>query len=248
MIPNYRNKYKGESILIPDREGDKKERYKNIPKKCIILYQEQPFNYLKQKYKSEIKLIDIFSWGCEAYSTKEFCFIRMKGVGSPHVVAIFEEFIALGITEFLNIGIAGGLSDFGIFLCDKSLRDEGTSQHYFPTSKWSFPDKKLTIRFRDSLLKRNICFSLAFNWTTDAPFRETKEEVYYYKDNGIKTVDMETSALFSVAKYRNVKMVSVLVVSEILNPLCTESANVLEESLIRVVDVGIECLKEIQNE
>lgn len=127
-----------------------------------------------------------------------------------------EELIALGGKEFLNIGTAGGLKKEGIILCEKALRDEGTSYHYIPKGKFAYPDKSLTIRLEKLLKKINIPFMKGATWTIDAPYRETKAEIEKYSKQGIYTVEMEASALFSVAKYRNVKIASVFIVSDLL--------------------------------
>jgi purine-nucleoside phosphorylase len=37
-------------------------------------------------------------------------------------------------------------------------------------------------------------------WTTDAPYRETVEEITRYRGEGILTVEMEAAALFTVAR------------------------------------------------
>ena len=63
-----------------------------------------------------------------------------------------------GGKEFLNIGAAGGLKDFGIFLCEKAIRDEGTSSHYLPHKKFAYPNKELTRRLEKYLSRNNIEF------------------------------------------------------------------------------------------
>jgi purine-nucleoside phosphorylase len=56
-------------------------------------------------------------------------------------------------------------------------------------------------------------------WTTDAPFRETVGKVTSYGEKGILAVDMETSALFTVANFRGIRMAVVLAVSDELSTL-----------------------------
>jgi nucleoside phosphorylase len=53
-------------------------------------------------------------------------------------------------------------------------------------------------------------------WTTDAAFRETRDQVASYRERGAIAVDMETSALFAVAAFRDVELAAIQVVSDSL--------------------------------
>jgi uridine phosphorylase len=56
-------------------------------------------------------------------------------------------------------------------------------------------------------------------WSTDAIFRETRDKVRHYQDQGVLAVEMELSALFTVGKYRGVEVGGILVVSDELTTL-----------------------------
>ena len=56
-------------------------------------------------------------------------------------------------------------------------------------------------------------------WTTDAPYRETAEEVAYYRGDGVLTVEMEASAVFAVAQARGVHLASAVVLDAVLGEL-----------------------------
>ena len=53
-------------------------------------------------------------------------------------------------------------------------------------------------------------------WTTDAPYRETRQEVQQYQSEGVKTVEMESAGLFTVGKVRGIPTISVVVVMDSL--------------------------------
>jgi uridine phosphorylase len=55
------------------------------------------------------------------------------------------------------------------------------------------------------------------SWTTDAPYRETAEEVAKYRAEGIVTVEMEASCLFTVASAVGVAAAAAFVVSDVLH-------------------------------
>jgi len=56
-------------------------------------------------------------------------------------------------------------------------------------------------------------------WSTDAIYRETPQQVRRYRDLGCLAVEMELSALFSVAAFRQAALAGVLVVSDDLSSL-----------------------------
>jgi len=145
------------------------------------------------------------------------------GIGAPAVVAICEEFIAWGVKRFIIIGTAGtlqkhiGIGD--IVVCERAIRDEGTSYHYIKPSKYAYPSKKLTKRLEASLDALGQGYSRGTSWTTDAPFRETIAEARQYQKEEVATVEMEASALFAVAQYRNVEMGAMFTISDSLADL-----------------------------
>jgi purine-nucleoside phosphorylase len=70
-----------------------------------------------------------------------------------------------------------------------------------------------------NLLARAVPHALkAYTWTTDAIFRETKQEVLFYAKQGAATVEMEAAALFAVAFKRGLRAAGVFVISDLLSP------------------------------
>ena len=168
----------------------------------------------------------------------------MNGIGCPHVTVVLETLIALGGKIFLNIGIAGGLHHDGIFLCQKALRDEGTSYHYIAHGHFSYPDEKLTRKLGRVMEKQRLKYFNGITWTIDAPYRETRAEVEKYSKKGISTVEMEASAIFAVAKLRKVKIASAFVVSDILGKNWEPKFHKFDvkRALNKLLDAAVECL------
>ena len=216
---------------------------RNLPRKYIIAYQNSTLKHFRKVCKPtrRIKLHDDFV--IHAYGNTGF--VRTPGIGSPNAVACLEELIALGGKKFLTVGTAGGLKDTGVFLCTKSLRDEGTSYHYTRRGKYAYPDKKLMSQFEKSIKKLGIRMKTCAAWTTDATFRETVGKIASYRKRGISTVDMEASALFTVAKYRRVRIASAFVVSDIIGSGEWEPHFLEKEvpkQLSLLVDAAVACL------
>jgi len=147
--------------------------------------------------------------------------LKVPGFGAPTAVMTFEELAAFGIKKFVNLGTAGGLQENmkigDIVICDRAIRDEGTSHHYSPVEKYAFSCPELTRNLCTAFERKGIQYNKGTSWTTDAPYRETIEELRQYRSDGVATVEMEVSALFAVGAYRGVGVSSILVVSDILS-------------------------------
>ena len=146
---------------------------------------------------------------------------KAAGVGAPVAVIAMEEMIAFGIRRFVNLGTAGGLQrdlKLGeLVLCDRALRDEGTSHHYLPAARFAAACPSLTSSLGDALRACGRAFRIGSSWTTDAPYRETVEEIRAYRAERLLTVEMEASAVFALGLYRGVSVGSIFAVSDILD-------------------------------
>jgi uridine phosphorylase len=138
-------------------------------------------------------------------------------IGAPVVAIVLEELAAGGVETVVAIGTAGGLapelSPGDVVICSEALRDEGTSHHYAATEHPARPDGHLADTLRSALPDAPF----GPTWTTDAPYRETVEEIAHYRAEGVLTVDMEASALFVVAEALGVRAASVFCVSDTLH-------------------------------
>ncbi len=142
-------------------------------------------------------------------------------IGAPYGTMLLESLIAKGAGKIVALGWCGAVTDEldigDILLVKKAIVDEGTSgsykvlDHEIPFSK---PDLKLTEHLSDHLTGCGIAHKKATIWTTDAIYRETKKKVDYFSQRGAQAVEMECSALFSVAEYRNVSIAGILIVSD----------------------------------
>lgn len=242
--PNFANKHLEKSLFLPEnyiKWTKYKEKQTGKPKKYILLYYPYLIKHFQKNYKSKkIKLYRLIT----IHQHKNIGVVMMTGIGSPNATTVLEELIALGGREFINIGSCGGLDNFGVYLCTKAVRDEGTSHHYLPKGRFSFPDEKLTKKLGISITKQGLEFEEGPTWTIDAPYRETISEVRHYKKLGVKTVEMEASALFAVANVRKVKIASAFVVSDVLgedkwNPQF--GAKFLKQKLRKLLDASVDC-------
>ena len=155
------------------------------------------------------------------YEDSPILVLKVPGFGAPTAVMTLEELIAFGIKKFVSLGTAGGLQpnmNIGdIVICDRAIRDEGTSFHYLADDKLAYSSPKITENLCTAFKRKGIPYIIGCSWTTDAPYRETFEKVRRHRADGVATVEMEASALFAVGAYRGVSLSSVFTISDILS-------------------------------
>lgn len=150
------------------------------------------------------------TWAC--YHTTMDVFVHDGGelgivgraVGAPFAVLVAEELFACGCALLISVTSAGQITAMGpppyVVLIEKALRDEGTSYHYLPPSRYS--------RLRPDLLRpihagwdhEQVPLYVGASWTTDAPFRETEAMIEHCRREGIQAVEMEAAALYALAE------------------------------------------------
>ncbi len=172
-------------------------------------------SYLKQgNWKKHFVAADVY-----VSPEHDFCLITGFGCGGPAVALAAEQAIALGVKEFILLGLAGSLQEEveagDLVLCNESFGADGTSPHY-TRQEVIRADKKLTARLSQQLRGQKINFHIGRNWSTDAIFRETKAEIKHYQKQSVLTVDMETSALLAVCVRRKVAGACAYVVSDFI--------------------------------
>lgn len=137
------------------------------------------------------------------------------GGGSPMTVELAEEFAAMGVKRMILMTWGGTLQPElkpgDIIVVNQAIRDEGTSYHYLPPSKTIAADPHLVDQLVSAILARGGSCSVGTTWTTDAPYRETVDEIRQYQSEGVKTVEMESAGLFTIGQVRGIPTASVVV-------------------------------------
>jgi uridine phosphorylase len=146
---------------------------------------------------------------------------HVSGPGAPFAAIVVEELAALGVQQFLIVGLAGSLQANlpvgSLVVCTRALRDEGTSYHYAPRSSFARPSPRLVAALKATLERNRVSFTEGPSWTTDAPYRETIAELRRYRRSGIVTVEMEASAIFTVARCLGGRAAALFVISDHLD-------------------------------
>jgi uridine phosphorylase len=197
------------SVFSPAALLREARRQKNLPPfsapdVCIL----DPDGDLVRRLRSAGSATRFEAWAC--YHTDLYGFelggqtVGIIGcvVGAPFAVLVAEELFASGCRLLVSLTSAGqinGGSAPNFVIIDRALRDEGTSYHYAEPDRFAEADFNLVRRAAQALAEgpRTV---VGASWTTDAPFRETKDAIDAAAAEGILCVEMEAAALYAFAR------------------------------------------------
>lgn len=138
-------------------------------------------------------------------------------VGAPMAAMTLEKMIALGGKRFIVYGWCGGLQQSltvgDLLIPTWAASEEGTSPHY-PSEQPPAASPTLRQQLTDHFAATGVSTVSGPVWTTDAPYRETRQKVTSYAEQGIVAVEMEFAALAAVAAFRGVELAAALLVSD----------------------------------
>jgi len=226
-LPRFKHKDKAKVLVSPEAYIDYIKKRKAYPKEpppeaVLICFHPGFFNWVKDNHKTE-RGTGFCGFLHHISETNGKLAITQRFIGAPSAAVIMEELIAWGVKKFIIVGFAGTLQkdvQIGdLVVCEKALRDEGTSYHYLPDSEWAYPSNDLTAKLKSALESAKLPFHFGPSWTTDAPYRETIDEAREYQSQGVLTVEMEASALFAVAEHRKVEAAALFFVFDSLAEL-----------------------------
>ena len=173
-----------------------------LPKKCVFAFLGEYITAYASKAEA-VKVSEFLSM------TKHYHIyvLKYKGeeitlceapVGSAPEAQILDWLIGYGVREIISAGSCGALEHFpeSTFLVpSKALRDEGTSYHYAPPSRFMEISERARKAIEETVLEHGMKYQEVITWSTDGFFRETKEKVAYRKSEGCSVVEMECSLL-----------------------------------------------------
>jgi uridine phosphorylase len=214
-----------DSVLVEPRRipGDP-----DIDHPIILNLFEPHFEFLRKELKikkSALKRLRFPSMICGSTSIGgRKISIFGTPLGSPQAALVLERLIAMGARQILTFGCCGSLQeDLGtgsLVVPMEALSEEGTSAHYpLPEGRKAEADKKIAHLCLAMSREKKFKTAAGRVWTTDALFRETRGKTRKYSQMGLLAVEMEMSALFTVAAYRGIQLGGLLVVSDELASL-----------------------------
>ncbi|MFH0868767.1 MAG: nucleoside phosphorylase, partial [archaeon] len=194
-FPNLKGKHLEDSIVTPQefltylKSIGKYPKYKP-PEAVIFIFSSKLFRHILKNLKP--KEVEFSKTPFYLLENGKVGIFAKFGIGAPITTTQMEELIAFGVKKFISIGEAGTLQKNlkirDIVVCDRAIRDEGTSHHYLKHSKYAYASKELTEKVEKVLQRIGQKFIVGASWTTDAPYRETVAEAKQYQKERVATV------------------------------------------------------------
>jgi len=214
---------KGEPVIDP-YEVVKNEQVKVPCRNFALVFTNYMFKTAKKLIQSAKKIglyAPVLGSIKGVYNGVEVCITQLY-FSAPASTMALELLIARGADKFIVIGEAGAIHPLlrigDILIPTWGIREEGTSYHYMPLNYTPKPDLKMAIALEKEIKKlkgrKKIRVIKGGVWTTDAFFRETRDKVEKYSKMKVLAVEMESTALMTVAKYRGAKLAIALAISD----------------------------------
>lgn len=194
-----------DAVLMPGHE----RLALQLPKKAVFAFPGSTVDAYAQRQGAVI--VSHFVSATKAFpvyllkrDNQELCLMQAPA-GAPAAVQILDWLFAYGVTDVISTGSCGVLDEMeenSFLVPRRALRDEGTSYHYLPPSRFVEISAKARFAIRKALRKRGLPYTECITWSTDGFFRETKGKIAYRKSEGCSVVEMECSALAACAELR----------------------------------------------
>ena len=242
IFPHVSKKYNYQALFTPKQHLERlKTRGKfacDAPKTLIVCCDDGLLKNVAEQYHTQ---------ACEGYTGTIYFLtdypsvaLTKFGLTSPLNAMGLDLVIAWGVKQVIFIGTAcslqKNLSCGDLIVVERSIRDEGTSYHYLPYSKYVYPSEKLTDKLLLALKNMNMPYTFGTIWTTDGFYRETEPEIVQYQKEGVLGVEMETAGLFSVAAFNHIDIVALLTVTDSFANLKYEKAVDYKEKKLKTLE------------
>ncbi len=190
-----------------------------VPEVCILEFDGDLTDHLVQTGAAS----PWRNWAC--FHTPMFilemdgkpCGIVPRAIGGSYAVLIAEQLLASGARAIVGLTSAGRVSPKlqipSLVVATAAIRDEGTSFHYLPPSKSVTAPPRLVAPLANELKRLGLPVYEGTVWTTDAPYRETRQQLDQYGEEGVLAVEMQAASLFALAQARDADIAVVAHVS-----------------------------------
>jgi uridine phosphorylase len=147
--------------------------------------------------------------------------VTSTGMGCPSTAIAAEELARVGVTSFIRVGstaaLQPGIEPGDLIVSEGSYRNDGTTDAYVPKGYPAVPDLELTLALARAARERgprhNLAVHVGLNVTDDAFYAESPAWTEQMSGLGLLNVEMESSALFVVARQRGLRAGMICAVS-----------------------------------
>ena len=147
--------------------------------------------------------------------------VTSTGMGCPSTAIAVEELARVGVTSFIRVGSAAalqpGINPGDLIVSQGSFRNDGTSDMYVPKGYPAVPDLEISLtleRFaREAGPRHDLKVHAGINVSDDAFYAESPAWTEQMSSIGLLNVEMESSAMFIVARQRKLRAAMICSVS-----------------------------------
>lgn len=147
--------------------------------------------------------------------------VTSTGMGCPSTAIAIEELARCGVTSFIRVGSTGalqpGIEPGDLIVSQGSFRNDGTTDAYVPKGYPAVPDLEITLSLERFARLRAPAHGLGvhagLNVTDDAFYAESPAWTEQMSGLGLLNVEMESSALFVIARQRGLRAAMICAVS-----------------------------------
>nr|WP_156645384.1 nucleoside phosphorylase [Lentibacillus sp. JNUCC-1] len=149
------------------------------------------------------------------YYKGQWVTVTSHGVGAPGAAVCFEELIKAGAEVLIRVGTAGSytrtLPPGSIIVADSAVRTDGLTKQMVPEGVPAVADFRVVQALNEAATQKAVTYGTGTVVTLDAFYAGPLEFPHkLYKDAGALGAEMEMSALYTIAKLRNVKAGGIL--------------------------------------
>ena len=135
------------------------------------------------------------------------------GMGCPSTAIAVEELARVGVTSVIRVGSSAalqpGVRAGDLLVSEGSLRADGTTAAYVHHGYPAVPDLELALELRRAAERvaagSDVAVRSGLNVSSDAFYAETPEVVAGYSRLGMLNIEMESSAMYVVARLRGLR-------------------------------------------
>lgn len=147
--------------------------------------------------------------------------VTSTGMGCPSTAIAVEELARVGVTSFIRVGSTGALQPHlapgDLVVSEGSFRNDGTTDMYAPKGYPAVPNLELTLALERAARvhgpKHGLEVHAGLNVTDDAFYAESPAWTQQMSELGLLNVEMESSAMFVVARQRGLRAGMICAVS-----------------------------------
>jgi len=138
------------------------------------------------------------------------CGMVPRTIGGPFAVLVAEQLFVSGARIVIGLTSAGRVAPSlalpHVVVADEAIRDEGTSYHYVAPGRSIRAPDRLADVLHAALRVFPLPVAKGLVWTTDAPYRETSDQLRAYAEEHVLAVEMQAASLFALAERKGLQI------------------------------------------